>query len=432
LSGEKSGAARENGAQPGDQPSSRFRFLRRPLFLFLVCVLCAVLIKLFVVKGFTVPTDSMEPLLHGDREMGDKVAVFQLHYDLFGPERFDVVVFSLDRNQAGEKERLAGDGQRIDVVKRIAGLPGEKFSIRDGDIWVGEKEPELFRKSLDEIEELLIPVYRADFDKNFFTEWNAYSIEKGERKGVEPARRGLMEIEDEALVLSASRPGVQGRDLSLSYSVTEIADLYLDENNEPHGGVFPGIRDICLTLECEIMEPGRGAVTGSLLEGVDLFRFELLTRDSGGGGRLTHEVRNTEVESRAITDFPGLEPGESCLIRFMNVDNQVLLLCDEKLICRYEYENNADPNEISNNPAFGASGVKALFRRVEIDRDIHYLSRGEYGVPSPFSIPENCYFLLGDNSSESHDSRHYGAVRREDIVGKPFLIFSPLPRFRFL
>ena len=43
----------------------------------------------------------------------------------------------------------------------------------------------------------------------------------------------------------------------------------------------------------------------------------------------------------------------------------------------------------------------------------------------PVSIPEGKYFVMGDNRSESIDSRHFGMVDRNCISGKPiFVLFS--------
>jgi signal peptidase I len=39
------------------------------------------------------------------------------------------------------------------------------------------------------------------------------------------------------------------------------------------------------------------------------------------------------------------------------------------------------------------------------------------------SIPADSYFVLGDNRNDSEDSRYWGFVPREAIVGKPFLIY---------
>ncbi len=38
-------------------------------------------------------------------------------------------------------------------------------------------------------------------------------------------------------------------------------------------------------------------------------------------------------------------------------------------------------------------------------------------------IPENEYFVLGDNRDDSQDSRYWGFVPRENIIGRPLLIY---------
>ena len=43
-------------------------------------------------------------------------------------------------------------------------------------------------------------------------------------------------------------------------------------------------------------------------------------------------------------------------------------------------------------------------------------------------VPEDCYFMMGDNSANSSDSRFWGFVPRKNIVGKALLVFWPLSR----
>jgi signal peptidase I len=42
------------------------------------------------------------------------------------------------------------------------------------------------------------------------------------------------------------------------------------------------------------------------------------------------------------------------------------------------------------------------------------------------TVPADSYFVLGDNRNDSEDSRYWGFVPREAIVGKPFLIYFSL------
>lgn len=46
-----------------------------------------------------------------------------------------------------------------------------------------------------------------------------------------------------------------------------------------------------------------------------------------------------------------------------------------------------------------------------------------------FSIPEEQYFVLGDNRSHSSDSRKWGTVPKENIIGKAWLRYWPLNKF---
>lgn len=42
-------------------------------------------------------------------------------------------------------------------------------------------------------------------------------------------------------------------------------------------------------------------------------------------------------------------------------------------------------------------------------------------ITYPYTVPEGCYFVLGDNRENSRDSRTFGAVDGEEITGRVFL-----------
>lgn len=43
-------------------------------------------------------------------------------------------------------------------------------------------------------------------------------------------------------------------------------------------------------------------------------------------------------------------------------------------------------------------------------------------------VPEDCYFVLGDNRDDSYDSRYWGFVPRENIEGRPLVIYWSMDR----
>jgi len=74
------------------------------------------------------------------------------------------------------------------------------------------------------------------------------------------------------------------------------------------------------------------------------------------------------------------------------------------------------------------------FKRVMAAQDGY---RGYWNAPgsaylsnmsSPFTVPAHGYFALGDNSYNSADSRYWGIVPEEDLVGRGFFVYWPFNR----
>ena len=56
----------------------------------------------------------------------------------------------------------------------------------------------------------------------------------------------------------------------------------------------------------------------------------------------------------------------------------------------------------------------------------------DYDFRDPVIVPENSYYVLGDNRSQSADSRYWGFVPEENLLGKALFTFWPLNRMRVI
>ncbi|MFA6078389.1 MAG: signal peptidase I [Candidatus Omnitrophota bacterium] len=66
-------------------------------------------------------------------------------------------------------------------------------------------------------------------------------------------------------------------------------------------------------------------------------------------------------------------------------------------------------------------------------RAITYYNVGDYGREGvPVKVPKNAYYVLGDNSGNSRDSRYWGFVPEKNVIGKAILIYWPLNRVRII
>ena len=83
--------------------------------LVIAAILIAIVIKTFLFQAFYIPSRSMVPTL----EVGDRVLVNKLSYDLHDVNRGDIVVFEAKPNVDWQRAGID------DLVKRVIALPGE-------------------------------------------------------------------------------------------------------------------------------------------------------------------------------------------------------------------------------------------------------------------------------------------------------------------
>jgi signal peptidase I len=59
-----------------------------------------------------------------------------------------------------------------------------------------------------------------------------------------------------------------------------------------------------------------------------------------------------------------------------------------------------------------------------------YIENRSHGNMPPTIVPDDSFFVLGDNRPNSSDSRYWGFVPRKNVVGKAWVVFWPLNRIR--
>jgi signal peptidase I len=133
---------------------SRIQLAKEIPLLIGLAVLIAFLVKTFVAQAFYIPSGSMIPQLN----VGDRVVVSKVSYDIHDPHRGDIVVFDAPPNAAGGAAKVSHDTglrkvvrdvlQSVGVlqpsteeyIKRVVGLPGERVDGHEGHVFVNGKE----------------------------------------------------------------------------------------------------------------------------------------------------------------------------------------------------------------------------------------------------------------------------------------------------
>ena len=158
---------------------------------------------------------------------------------------------------------------------------------------------------------------------------------------------------------------------------------------------------------------------------------DIVTADMAVGPRGAGETHLIEDKRGGLASAPGvgLEPGRAHVVEFALVDRRATIAVDGRVVVApVDLPPERKRLAVKRPLQLFARGCRVEVRELKLYRDIHYTQAGTHGTQAPARLGPDEYFMLGDNSGNSQDSREWPTpgVPEADFIGKPFLIHQPL------
>jgi signal peptidase I len=437
--------------------------VRQTVELLVFLALCVLLARTFSAEAYVVPTGSMAPTLLGwHRELvctncrfpfvvgideegrtgqavcpncgqaepdpapaiecgGDRVLVQKFLYEFRRPKRWEVAVF----HYPGEPSQA--------YVKRVVGLPGESVRFVDGNVQV---DGQIVRKTLVEQRAMRILVHDSRYEPRDSDRYPRWSFRSG--WGYRSRATGWTRREA-GFVHRAAADSVPGGDWILYRNWDPARRRYgpVRDFYAYNGGEMPADNEVSdLALEARLtVDRSVEAISAAVRSGSDLFVVRIPVGLRG-------EVELTRNGRRVPLGHgwdPFAEEGawpRTVTLEASAFDHRFQVAIDDRLLFEpVDYHHPREGPPPGDSPiAIGVHGGDATVSELRIYRDLHYTSalagtpRQGHALRSAVLLGPDEYFVLGDNSPVSHDSRFWSegpVVPGSMLLGKPFLVHLP-------
>lgn len=195
--------------------------------------------------------------------------------------------------------------------------------------------------------------------------------------------------------------------------------------------LFPVIA-LVFVLRSFIVEPFR-IPSGSMIPTLEVGDFILVNK-------FVYGIR-LPVVNKKIVSIKKPSRGDVMVFRFpvdpkINFIKRVIGLPGDRVVYdkkRLFINDKPVSYESGEEISFAESGSRMIQadQYVEVINEASHrivVDRGQRGARSEFTVPENKYFVMGDNRDFSNDSRGWGFVPEANIVGKAFFIWFSLDK----
>jgi signal peptidase I len=438
--------------------------VRQTVELLVSLALCVIVVRTFSAEAYVVPTGSMAPTLLGwHREVvcpncqypfdvgideegrtgplvcpncgeanldrapavecgGDRVLVQKFLYDFRQPKRWEVAVF-----------HYPGDPSQA-YVKRVVGLPGESIRLDDGDVYADGR---IVRKTLDDQRAMRIEVHDSRYEPRDADRYPRWEFRSG--WGYRSRATGWSRSPSDHSFVHRARPDAGPGDWVIYRHWDPAARRYAPVRDfyAYNGSDLPADNEVSdLGFEARMtVDRSVDALSAALRSGSDQFVIRIPVALKGEVELEHNGVRVPISEGHNPFHDGGAWP-RTVTLEASAFDRRIIVALDGQLLFEpFDYERPRLRPSVGEIPiGVGVEGGDLTIHELRIFRDVHYTTtlagtpRQGHSVRSAVPLGPDEYFVLGDNSPVSNDSRFWSAgpvVPGSMLLGKPFLVHLP-------